>query len=188
MASSKEAPGELRLVQRFVNTADFMTGEDELATPDALRAWLADNDLMPGDLPVAEAEHCRAVDVREGLRALLLANNGDPLDTATLERLNRGASRAGLVMRVDEEGTPVLEPDASGLDAAMARLMAIVARAQADGTWSRLKACPRESCLWAFYDYSKNHSARWCRMEVCGNVEKARKYRERHKAPAPPTP
>jgi predicted RNA-binding Zn ribbon-like protein len=184
----KQAPGELQLIQSFVNTVDFESGEDELASPESLHAWLSERELMPAGMAAGEAELCRAVDVREGLRALLLANNGNPLDTAAVDRLNRGASRAGLVIRADRHGNPVLEPDASGVDAAMARLMAIVAHAKADGTWSRLKACPRESCLWAFYDSSKNRSGKWCRMEECGNVEKARRHRRRHKAPTAPSP
>jgi putative transposase len=54
-----------------------------------------------------------------------------------------------------------------------------------EGTWERLKACPRHDCFWAFYDHSKNRSGRWCRMEDCGNIEKARAFRERRRtAPA----
>ena len=37
-----------------------------------------------------------AIDVREGLRALLLANNGEELDEPAVERLERAASRAGV--------------------------------------------------------------------------------------------
>jgi predicted RNA-binding Zn ribbon-like protein len=57
-----------------------------------------------------------------------------------------------------------------------------VTRAVVDGNWERLKACPLEGCLWAFYDRSKNRSRRWCSMDVCGNVAKARAYRQRHAA------
>jgi predicted RNA-binding Zn ribbon-like protein len=49
------------------------------------------------------------------------------------------------------------------------------------GGWERLKACPREECEWAFYDRSKNSSGRWCSMESCGNIEKARAFRERRR-------
>jgi len=49
------------------------------------------------------------------------------------------------------------------------------------GRWERLKACPREECEWAFYDKSKNRSGRWCSMEACGNIEKARAFRERRR-------
>jgi predicted RNA-binding Zn ribbon-like protein len=97
-----------------------------------------------------------------------------------VERLDRAASRAGLrVYAVAGEG-PCLAPDAVGVDGAMAELLAISARSAADGTWERFKACPRDVCQWAFYDRSKNRSKKWCDMETCGNVEKARSYRERH--------
>ncbi len=48
-----------------------------------------------------------------------------------------------------------------------------------DGTWSRLKAC--RQCEWAFYDWSKNRSGRWCAMSVCGNRTKVRAYRARRR-------
>jgi predicted RNA-binding Zn ribbon-like protein len=184
-APDKRAPAPLDLVQRFVNSVDYDDGEEELTSPDALQKWLVQRELVSGDQPVAEADLRRAIDVREGLRALLLANNGYPLDSAAVDRLNRAAGRAGLLVRIDEEGDPELEPDAAGVDGAIAKLMGVVARSTADGTWFRLKACPKDSCLWAFYDHSKNRSAKWCRMEACGNVEKARKYRQRHRASAP---
>jgi predicted RNA-binding Zn ribbon-like protein len=79
---------------------------------------------------------------------------------------------------------PRLVPDAAGVDGAIARLMSVVAGAVAEGTWERLKACPRHDCFWAFYDHSKNRSGKWCSMESCGNVEKAKAYRQRHKATA----
>jgi predicted RNA-binding Zn ribbon-like protein len=177
----KRAPEPLELVQLFVNSVDYETGQEELASPAALRAWLLARGLIAAGEPVTEGDLRRILDTREGLRALLLANNGLPLDAAALERLNRAASRAGVRLRFGEDGRAELEPDATGVDAAIARLMAIVAAAAAEGTWGRLKACPNESCLWAFYDHSKNRSAKWCRMEECGNLEKARAYRERRR-------
>jgi predicted RNA-binding Zn ribbon-like protein len=84
-------------------------------------------------------------------------------------------------MRFPAAGQPELTPDAGGVDGAIARLMSIVSAAVTKGAWARLKACPRDHCFWAFYDHSKNRSGRWCKMEVCGNVEKARAYRQRHR-------
>ena len=36
----KAAPGELALVQAFLNSADLEEGKEEFVTPEALRAWL----------------------------------------------------------------------------------------------------------------------------------------------------
>jgi predicted RNA-binding Zn ribbon-like protein len=178
----KTAPGALALVQRFVNSVDLETGEDELTSPQALRDWLAERGLMETGDRATAADLKRAVDVREGLRALLLQNSGLPLDSERVERLDTAVARAGLRMRFQPGAEPALEPDTYGVNGALGRLMAIVAGAVEDGAWTRLKACHHDPCFWAFYDRSKNRSGRWCKMETCGNIEKARAFRERQRA------
>ena len=177
----KRAPAPLDVLQRFVNSVSFERDEEELSSPESLKAWLAERGLIGPNDQVTEGDLRRALDVREGLRALLFANNGHPLDEAAVERLHRAASRAGMHLCF-ETGAPRLEPDATGVDGAMARLMAAVSEATTDGTWERLKACPEETCRWAFYDRSKNRSAKWCSMQTCGNMAKARTYRARHRS------
>jgi predicted RNA-binding Zn ribbon-like protein len=49
----------------------------------------------------------------------------------------------------------------------------------ADGSWERLKGCPRDVCHWVFYDRSRNRSSTWCAMSVCGNRTNTRAYRRR---------
>jgi predicted RNA-binding Zn ribbon-like protein len=178
----KTAPGQLSLLQRFVNSIDLESGEDELTSPEALRDWLTERGLMDSGDRATAADLKRALAVREGLRALLLQNAGLPLDAERVERLDAAVARAGLRMRFEAGAEPALEPDARAVDGAIGRLMAIVAAAVEDGSWPRLKACHREECFWAFYDHSKNRSGRWCKMETCGNIEKARAFRERHRA------
>ena len=180
-APEKTAPQPLYLVQRFVNSVDLENGEDELTSPEALRGWLAERGLMDAGERVAAADLDRAIDVREGLRALLAANNGLPLDAGKVERLDAAVAGAGVRVRFRPGAAPALEPEAGGVDGALARLMAIVAGAVESGGWERLKACHRDPCFWAFYDRSKNRSGRWCRMEDCGNIEKARAFRERRR-------
>jgi predicted RNA-binding Zn ribbon-like protein len=50
-----------------------------------------------------------------------------------------------------------------------------------DGSWARLKACPRDVCQWAFYDRSPANRATWCSMQVCGNRIKASTYYRRRR-------
>jgi len=177
----KTAPAPLELVQRFVNSIDLESGEDELESAEALRSWLAARELMGAREGVGAADLRRALDVREGLRALLLRNNGLEFDGHRVERLDRAAARAGVRVSFSAAGEPALVPAAAGVDGALAQLLAIVERSVADGSWERLKACPREECEWAFYDRTKNRSGRWCRMEECGNLAKARAFRERRR-------
>ena len=181
---AKQAPGELELVRNFVNTLDIDDSLEDLGTRDDLQEWFSSRGLMDPDESVTEGDLRRALDVREGLRALLLGNNGSPFDPGAIERLDRAASRAGLRLRFHAGGCAEFEPDATGVDGALARLLAIVAEARVEGEWPRLKACAEHTCEWAFYDKSKNRSKKWCRMEACGNVAKARAYRERHKQSA----
>lgn len=180
----KSAPEPLRLVQQLVNSADLETGEDELGTPAALADWLVGHELVTFGTAISAADHRRAIDVREGLRAVLFANNGGDPDREAVARLELAAARAELRACFPDEARPELVPSCDGVTGALARLLAIVTTAGADGTWSRLKACADSGCRWAFYDHSKNRSGRWCTMAVCGNQQKARSYRARRRRPA----
>jgi predicted RNA-binding Zn ribbon-like protein len=180
-SAAKTAPDPLYLVQRFVNSVDLETGEDELANPEALGEWFAERGLMERGDTVTAADLRRAIDVREGLRAVLLRNNGLTPDEERVQRLDRAVGRASVRVRFDPGRDPELVASCAGVDGAIARLMAMVASAVESGRWERLKACPREECEWAFYDRSKNSSGRWCSMESCGNIEKARAFRERRR-------
>ena len=181
MAKEREAPGELELVRGFVNTLDVEEGTDELTTPDQLRSWLAGLGLLdPGDR-LTESDLHRTLELREALRALLLANNGIEPPAAATATLDAAACAANLRARFSADGTAGLVPEAAGLDAALGRLLAAVYAAMADGSWRRLKACRAQDCEWVFWDATKNRSGAWCDMGVCGNRAKARSYRERHR-------
>ena len=179
---AKRAPEPLRLVQQFLNSADIEAGEDDLATPAALAAWLRERELLSGRTRVSAAEHRRALEVREGLRALLYAAAGGEPDPTAVDRLERAAGHAELRPSFQSAAAPELVPACRGVSGALARLLWIVTASAADGTWARLKVCADDGCRWAFYDHSKNRSGRWCSMASCGNQEKARSYRARRRA------
>ena len=159
----KAAPGRLRLVQVLVNTTDGH--EREL-----LAEWLAEQSV-----PAGPAALSRAREVREALRALLIANNeGGSVPVDAAETLERAAARAHLSIQF----APVeLVSLADGVDGALGRVLAAAFACMQDGSWSRLKAC--RNCHWAFYDESRNRSAAWCSMQLCGNRLKTRAYRRR---------
>ena len=47
-----------------------------------------------------------------------------------------------------------------------------------------LRECAAETCTWLFLDRSRNHSRRWCAMQVCGHRAKARRHYRRKRAAA----
>src|SRR5919197_161653 len=184
--TASSAPGALELVREFVNTLDVEDGVDQLADPASLASWLRARGLTRAR-SATSADLAQARRAREALRTLLLANNGLSTQKEAGATLDRAARRAGLGVRFRERGGR-LEAAAGGVDGALGRLLAVVAAAMLDGSWSRLKACRAEDCRWAFYDYARNRSRTWCSMAVCGNRAKARAYRSRRSRSPSTTP
>src|SRR3954469_4473289 len=94
----KAAPGDLNHIRRFVNTLDLEDGSDAIAEPAALRDWLTERDLIDPSAELTAADVRQAHELREALRKLLLANNGDPLDPAAgdgVKRAPRARARPG---------------------------------------------------------------------------------------------
>jgi predicted RNA-binding Zn ribbon-like protein len=181
MSKQQKAPGTLDTVRRFVNTFDVEKGDEQLGSGAQLAVWLAANGLAADGLTPGAVELRHAHELREALRAALVANNdGTAVPDADRATLDGAARRARIELRFDRAAGPELRPRAAGVDGALGRLLEIVHRSVADGTWKRLKACRNHDCAWAFYDHTRNRSGTWCNMEVCGNRAKARAFRSRH--------
>jgi predicted RNA-binding Zn ribbon-like protein len=179
-STPSQIPHELEPVIDFINTLDVEKQVDSLASPNELSSWLRSQELLSDNAPQAQkADLTSAIELREALRALALANNGDQPSPEAWATLDRAARAGKLSVHFDQGGDVEVRPDAPGITGALTVLLARVAAAVADGTWSRVKACRSDTCEWAFYDRSRNHSAVWCEMAVCGNRTKVRAYRER---------
>ena len=176
---SPAPPAALATVGEFINTGDVDTGEEHLADPDVLAAWLREHDLAGDGEKWTPADLARTIRLREALRALAAANAGEPApaDAVAAIEQQRRRSKLGVVFVAD--GSAPIVPEAAGIDGVLGLLLAIVATAMHDGTWVRLKACADPTCRWAFYDSSRSHRRTWCSMEVCGNRNKVRAYRQR---------
>ncbi len=184
MPTDQTAPAQLELVREFVNTLDVEDSGDELSTPAAAVAWLKAHELAGEQPAMDEADLARLISVREALRAMLLANNaGAPAPADAIEVLNEQSAEAAVVLHFDASGAELVT-HCGGVDHAIAELLAIVHDSMGDRTWPRLKVCPADDCLWAFYDHSRNRSGTWCEIGKCGNRAKARRFRERHKPSA----
>lgn len=173
------APGELERVRRFVNTLN-LEGPDALAVPEAAARWLCENGLLEGSKALDGGGVARLREFREAVREALLAHAGDGDARLAWERVRTLTQDVPLRMRFGPEpGDARLDPAGSGAQECLGRLVAAIYDASRAGTWRRLKACRQQTCLWAFYDHSKNSSGAWCSMAVCGNRAKAKRRRQR---------
>lgn len=160
----------------------------EITRPDPLLEWVslgAEPGIAPGPLERVRAllntdDRFHGVDhlaaggpaglrrLRDAARDYLVTGDPSALDAVALEH--------PLVVSFDGGAARLAS---AGDDALVAGLLAEVHRAHEAGQWPRLKACANPDCQWIYYDGSRNRSGRWCSMNECGDVMKARAYRRR---------
>jgi predicted RNA-binding Zn ribbon-like protein len=169
------APGDLALVQAFINSnydLELDHGAELLHSPAGLRDWLARRGLTERGARATSADLARALALREGLRALLVAKRGER-DGVAIDDLNDAAGHLAATVVLEPEGPRFVARDQS-VAGGMGLIVSYAAVAMLDGTWSRLKAC--RECRWAFYDRSRNSTGNWCSMAVCGGRVKQRAH------------
>ena len=179
----RPAPGDLALVQAFVNTSWNLDdgNRERFTSPEAIRTWLDQRELLEPGTELGDHEMGRVLDVRTGLRAMMFVNNGALADGEAIDRLDDALRVPGPTVRLHPSDRPDFRIRRDGLDQALALIATVVAVAQLDGRWPRLKACRGIDCGWAFYDHSRNQGSSWCAMSVCGARAKAREYRRRQR-------
>lgn len=179
-------PAWLEPVLEFANTLDVEDAVDELAPgPVALSGWLSARELLAPGTPVSRADFRLALDLRTGLRALALLNNGGPADESATIRMEQALDRLPLVAELSPGGAGLRPYRLAPVRAALGVLVAGYVRSVASGDWSRLRRCPADDCAWAFWDSSAKGARRWCTMRVCGNRAKVRAFAQRKSTGAP---
>ena len=131
----RPAPGDLELVQTFLNSRWDLTSrnEEELASPGAVSTWLVEHGLFDRPRPLTESDLRRVLEVREGLRELLFVNNGAVEDPEVVARLNRALEAPRIYVQLAVADTPEFTPQPRDIDGAMALIATIVALSQLDG-------------------------------------------------------
>ena len=149
------------------------------AATEGLRALLNTDDRFHGVDRLRETGPRVLVEARDVLRGYL--GGGDATALGAL------AARYPLVLAPGDPasggGLALVPAPGADRDAALvAEVLAALHRAVATGEWARLKACANPDCQWVYHDASRNRSGRWCAMDECGDVMKARAYRRRARA------
>ncbi|MCF6525024.1 CGNR zinc finger domain-containing protein [Streptomyces sp. JJ36] len=185
-------PEAAELIAGFANTVDLESGRDELAGAEGLARWLTRTGLVRQAPRVTDADVQAARDLRTGIREALSDGARPPsphrlaLGDAVLARLPVLVTltpRAALPATGAPQSALGPSPDLAPVPHAMARLAAAWAELALTGQAQRLKRCANQGCGEVFWDTSRNHSRRWCSMQVCGNRAKARRHTARRTTP-----
>lgn len=177
----------------FVNTLRERWNRrvETLCTARDLGRWLVEAGLMdtePRRVPRTVLEEARAL--REAIDALVSAAvEGRPAPAAAVTAVDDWLVHAGERPQLlrGADGTPVLGERAAADSPRRALGTIALDAAELLGTpeqRARLRVCASETCSARFYDRSPAGRRRWCSMRTCGNEAKARRFRERAKAPA----
>jgi len=176
------APPDLDILQAFLNSWDRIMERDELHSPEAASAWLVRWRLTPEPLELTEAERKQVLRIRDALLGLAQCNHGVEVPDWITTRLDEAAVGAPFQLRFETGvGTASFQPCSDGLSGAVARILLLVARAQQEGEWPRLKTCRAKECRRVFYDSSPNRSRIWCSKDLCGGRYQMRAIRRREK-------
>ena len=134
------APGPLRLVQSFVNTAS-REAADLLATREEAAAWLRAAALLPAESGLSGSEHAALLRLREAVRDSLAAHTGGRDDPEAAARLTKALAEGRLVVTVDAASMVQLASAArASYPGVVAAIAGAIAEAAEAGTWLRLKS------------------------------------------------
>jgi predicted RNA-binding Zn ribbon-like protein len=163
---------------------------ETLVTGDDLSRWLVAAGVADTPLRVQPGVLGEARELREAIDACVVAAvNRDRAPRAAVVAIDDWLIHAGPRPRLgrDDAGVPVLG-ERPAADSARRALGAIALDAAtmlgADPQRTRIRICEADDCSARFYDRSPAGRRRWCSMQSCGNVAKARRHRERLRASA----
>ena len=181
-------PGELAALYDFVNSLDLRcfreqgvqhTPADALASRAEAEAWMRAHGLLMPKHSLSNEEHRRMLALRQALRAFLeVTPAGRSQNSDAGKGLEMAAAAFPLLLTAAQNGLALSPIGANQLGRVLAELNRLAQSAQLD----RLKMCDSPECRWIFFDRSKSANRRWCSSERCGNRQKVRTYRERHRS------
>ncbi|MGY8705912.1 CGNR zinc finger domain-containing protein [Bradyrhizobium sp. 18BD] len=188
-------PDALANLYDFANTLDLRhfthhgvqhQQVDELQNPPALGEWMRQHGLIERAAAPSQKTFEAALRLRAAIRNYLKCEPAErhrkPTVTAPLN-----AAIEPFALRVAAIGKDgfALRPVTSDVQASLSAIVAELYDAASAGTLERLKMCAADECQRVFFDRSKPGTRRWCQSTLCGNREKTRTYRERHRHDPP---
>jgi predicted RNA-binding Zn ribbon-like protein len=129
--------------------------------------------------PIAKLKALRAA-LRKSCEAL---SRSRAIPPAQLRMLNQALNVAGKRQLFQRQNGLQIEfvPKRSGWDWILAETVRSFADTLRSGETARIKICRNNDCRWVFYDRTKGKTRCWCSDKSCGNRERVRRSRARHK-------
>ncbi len=157
----------------LLNSENVLEG-DALHDPDRFKTFCSsleiDHTKLVVDSPLLET--------MRDLRAAVASCLKEPSSKSS-QALEIISAKAQLILRVDDEGMPMLSSAAVGLASIPALFVLAIAALSEDGAWSRIRVCDAPECRKAFLDSTRSRTRRWCSMSTCGNRAKVSEHRQR---------
>ncbi|MDQ7980581.1 CGNR zinc finger domain-containing protein [Paraburkholderia sp. SARCC-3016] len=174
-------------VLEFLNTVVPRNGQllDLFQSDSDVLAWLERAGLLDMIEMRGDGLYCdlalEARQLREDVRQLVLQKKlGQCVDA---ELLNRVLSAGSYQMELAEDGEGNLNalyrfPAQTAMQVLVPVAIA-AAELLARGDFLLIRQCESPDCPLWFYDRTKSHRRRWCNMTICGNRQKAARFRTR---------
>lgn len=170
----------------FVNTfrERWQRRVETLVTPADLAAWLVAAKLTPAPPTVTRRLLVDARELREAIDAGVQAHlDGTATPRRAVETVNAWLPRANPERRLVTAGRGCLAleitPPQDAARHAVGRIALDAAQMLGTADRERVRVCASQTCSARFFDHSPSGQRRWCSMQGCGNVEKARRHRAR---------
>lgn len=171
----------------FVNTRRERWRRDVecLLSVEEVVVWLVRARLLPHAMKAPASVLAEARELREAIDAgVCAAVERRPPDPAAIALIDDWLALAGSrpALLTDQTGRPLLaeRPMADSPRRALGMVAYDAARMLGiESERTRVRICGSETCSARFYDRSPAARRRWCSMAVCGNQNKARRFRER---------
>jgi predicted RNA-binding Zn ribbon-like protein len=155
---------------------------EDLPDAAALGDWMQQRRLIDRTAPPSQRTFEAALQLRDAIRDYLKCDPAERHRRASVTApLNKAMEPFALrVASIGKDGFALM-PVQADAQAGLSAIVAELYNAAAAGTLDRLKMCAADECQRVFFDRSKPGTRRWCQSTLCGNREKTRTYRERHK-------
>jgi predicted RNA-binding Zn ribbon-like protein len=175
----------------FVNTRRerWRRSVDCLTAPGDVVEWLVRAGLLEVATPTPRSVLEEARALREAIDACVVsAVTGTATDPRAIAVVDEWLAFAGArpQLALDASGHPQLGERSAGDSPRRALGLVALDAARMLGTPAergRIRICASETCSARFFDRSPAGRRRWCSMQACGNVEKARRHRARAAVP-----